>query len=397
MAIGTECRGHRVQAPTEERRGVPRHDADPDQGLCIVAPVKLAFTHPYGWPEVRRGAERIVQESARALAARGHDVTIFTAGSDAGRRRCGDVTIVRFRRRFARPDRHEAWFGYRLIPHLVAGRFDAIHAMMPGDALAAVRTRGIAGHRVVYDEMGIPRRAYWATLSDGRVRRGLVRSVDVYGCMSNHALDVLSAEWGRQGDLIPGGVRMSQFSPAELRQNRPTVLFSGALEERRKGLPDLLAALDLLVDEEPRIQLHLSGPGDPTAMLAEASPRVRRMVTLLPLGDPAELNHRYATAWITALPSWGDSFGLTLIESLAAGTPIVVADDGAPPQLTTPDTGVVVRPADPPSLAAGLRRALALATKPDTAGRCRDFARQFDWDDAIAGILEVLYARRDRG
>ena len=35
---------------------------------------------------------------------------------------------------------------------------------------------------------------------------------------------------------------------------------------------------------------------------------------------------RYASAWISALPSVGDSFGMALIESLAAGTPIVVAD-----------------------------------------------------------------------
>lgn len=358
--------------------------------------MKLAFTHPYGWPEVRRGAERIVQESARALAARGHDVTIFTAGAHAEHRRQGAVTVVRFKRRFALPSRHETWFGYRLLPHLLTGRFDAVHAMMPHDAQAAVRTRRVGGHRVIYEELGIPHRSYWTTVPDGAARRHLVRSVDVYGCMSNHALDVLSAEWGRHGDLIPGGVRMTEFAPAAVRHDRPTVLFSGALEERRKGLGDLLAALDLVIDDEPAIQLWLSGPGDPTAMLAEASARVRAVTTLLPLGDPAGLNHRYATAWITALPSMGDSFGMTLIESLAAGTPIVVADNGAPPQLTTPDTGVVVQPADPASLAAGLRQGLALATKAETPTRCRDFARQFDWDGVLAGLLEDLYRRPER-
>ena len=66
-------------------------------------------------------------------------------------------------------------------------------------------------------------------------------------------------------------------------------------------------------------------------MLAEAAPRVRAQVTMLPLGDPEGLSSRYATAWVSALPSTGDSFGMVLIESLASGTPIVVSDDGAPP------------------------------------------------------------------
>jgi phosphatidylinositol alpha-mannosyltransferase len=352
----------------------------------------LAFTHPYGWPEVRRGAERIVQESARALADRGHDVTIFTAGSDAGRTGHDGVTIIKFRRRFDEPVRHQAWFGYRLVPHLLTGNFDAVHAMMPNDALAAVRTRRVAGHRVVYEELGIPYRSYWAGLPDGRARRRLVGTVDVYGCMSNYALAVLHDEWGRSGDLIPGGVRLDQFSPAKSRADRPTILFSGALEERRKGLPDLLAALDLLMERVPQVQLWLSGMGDPAAMLAAAAPRVRAAVTVLPLGDPTELNHQYATAWVTALPSTGDSFGMALIESLAAGTPIVVADDGAPPQLTTPETGVVVEVHNPASLAAGLAEGLALATRAETAGRCRAFARQFDWDASLAALLEPLYA-----
>src|SRR5436190_1277583 len=49
--------------------------------------MKVAITHPYSWPEVRRGAERITVETGRALAAAGHDVTVFTAGAAHGRDR----------------------------------------------------------------------------------------------------------------------------------------------------------------------------------------------------------------------------------------------------------------------------------------------------------------------
>jgi phosphatidylinositol alpha-mannosyltransferase len=353
--------------------------------------VRVAFTHPYSWPEVRRGAERILVESAISVAARGHEVTVFTAGRNAGRQAEHGVTTVKLRRHFDEPLRHERWFGSRMMPRLLWGRFDAVHSMMPYDTLAALRTRRFTGHRVVYEELGTPHRWYWQTIPDGELRRRLVSEVDVYGCVSNYSLDVLRRDWGRDGDLIPCGVRLSEFQPALTRSPAPTILFSGALDAVQKGLGDLLAACDVLLDQRPDLQLWLSGPGDPMATLATASPSLRERVTLLPLGDARALSERYATAWITALPSEGDSFGMVLIESLAAGTPIVVADDGAPPQLITPETGAVAIPHNVDSLVKALEVGLVLAENPATAGRCRAFASQFDWDLSIAPILERLY------
>jgi glycosyltransferase involved in cell wall biosynthesis len=273
------------------------------------------------------------------------------------------------------------------------GRFDAVHSMMPYDALAAVRTRRITGHRCIYQELGTPFPWYWDGIRDGGLRRRLVRLVDVYACVSNFSLGVLQEDWGRRGDLIPCGVRLSQFQLAPIRQPEPTILFSGALDEPRKGLEDLLMAVDVLVDRFPGLQLWLSGPGDVDIILGRATPRVRQRVTRLPLGEPDTLAERYGTAWVSALPSVGDSFGMVLIESLASGTPIVVADDGAPPQLVTPSTGAICVPHDVTSLVKALEAGFALAEDPATAARCRDFAAQFDWDLSIAPLLENVYER----
>jgi len=353
--------------------------------------VKLAVTHPYSWPEVRRGAERIIVETATCMAARGHDVTILTSGSDWGHSREAGVRTIKYRRLFDNVERHERWFGSRIVPRLLLGRYDAVHSMMPYDALGALRTRRFTGHRVVYEELGNPYKWFFDTRFDGPVRTRLVTEVDVYGCMSNYTRSVLEQEWGRRGELIPGGVRMNEFTPAPARDPRPTVLFSGALDEPRKGLGVLLAAADIVMEQHGDLQLWLSGPGNVEHFLAEATPRVRDCVTILPLGDPGGLSTRYAQAWVSALPSIGDSFGMVLIETLASGTPIVVADDAAPPQLVTPATGVVSVPHDPESLAEALMKGFALAQDPATAARCRDFARQFDWDEAMAPLLERLY------
>ena len=118
---------------------------------------------------------------------------MFTAGSEARHEHERGVTTVKLRRRFDDPARHEKWFGRRLLPHLVRGRFDAVHSMMAYDAWAAVRTRPLAGHRAVYEELGSPISSYWDTIPDGKIRRRLVSRVDVYGCMSNFSLADLCA------------------------------------------------------------------------------------------------------------------------------------------------------------------------------------------------------------
>ena len=353
--------------------------------------MKVAITHPYSWPEVRRGAERIVVETARSLAGRGHDVTVITAGSKAERSSRDGIRTVKVRRLFDNPFRHERYFGWRILPFLASGGYDVVHAMMAGDATAACRARRVGRYRVLYDEMGIPWASWWAQLPDRKNRERLVRDVDVYGCMSQFALDVLEREWGRKGTLIPGGVRLAQFRPADAREEVPTILFSGALDEPRKGVGDLLEASAIVAETHPDLRVWLSGPGDGPAVVSAAPESIRDRVDLLPIGSPEEQGQRYSRAWVTALPSVSDSFGLVLIESLASGTPIVVVDDCAPPSLVTPDTGAVANPHDPVSLAEALMKGLKLATIPETAGRCRDFAANFDWDTGVAPLLERAY------
>lgn len=353
--------------------------------------MKLAITHPYSWPDVRRGAERIVVETARALAGRGHAVSVLTSGWEPSREHVEGVETIKLRRLFKDPYRHEVSFALRILPRLVAGRYEAVHAMMPLDGLAAIGTRAFGGHTVLYDEMGIPQRDWWQHQRDGWARRLVVRKVDVYACMSQFALDVLRADWGRDGVLLPGGVRVDSFAPAESREKVPTILFSGLLDDPRKGVEDLLEAATILSRGGRELKVWLSGPGDPSAILARV-PGAADFTEHLPVGDPGSQSERYGRAWATCLPSVSESFGLVLIESLACGTPIVVVDDAAPPSLVTPDTGCIAQPHDPASLATQLERALTLALDPGTSDRCRARAERYDWDKAIAPLLEDLYA-----
>ena len=363
--------------------------------------MRIAVTHPYSWPEVRRGAERIIVETARALTARGHELTIITAGHEGLGRSVDDgVNMIKLRRRYEGADRHQLWFGARVAPLLLRGRYDAVHAMMPADAFAAVSTRPIARHRVLYEEMGIPNVESWREpqpghppLKDRPIRHLVARYADVYGCMSQYALDEYERQFktGR-GALVPGGVDLSRFGP-QARAAAPTLLFSGVLDEPRKGVSILLEAVALLAEDVPDVRLWLSGPGDTGPLLAAAPQAARERTEVLDLGDPASQSSRYASAWATVLPSMWESFGMVLVESLACGTPIVVANHSAPPELAKPGVGFVTEHGDPRSLATGLRSALALAADPHTAARCRAAAEAYGWD-RLAAHLEDLYERR---
>ena len=91
--------------------------------------MRIALTHAFCWPEVRRGAERFIPALGAALARRGHDVVHFSSAWEPGTEALDGVEIVQLRRRFEDVHRHEADFGRRLLPHLVAGRFDAVHSL----------------------------------------------------------------------------------------------------------------------------------------------------------------------------------------------------------------------------------------------------------------------------
>jgi phosphatidylinositol alpha-mannosyltransferase len=89
-----------------------------------------------------------------------------------------------------------------------------------------------------------------------------------------------------------------------------------------------------------------------------------------------------------------ESFGIALVEAMAAGLPVVASDiPGYRDVLRHGACGVLVPPNHPPALAAALRRVLTepgLAASLGRAGRAR--ARDYSWD-VVVPKLESIYAR----
>jgi D-inositol-3-phosphate glycosyltransferase len=353
--------------------------------------MKIAYTAPHCWPDVRRGGERYLHELAASMARRGHDVTIWSTSTTAvGTAIEEGVRIVRLPTRARSDAALEQWFGPRLFPSLARQRYDVIHALMPSDGTAAIASRklGRAG-RAVYTNLGLPDRGLWARRHDRRFHDVVVRWIETYGCLSLAAASALESTFGRAAVITPGGVRLDRFRPSADKAERPTLLFSGTFSDPMKNVPLLLEALALLAKREPDVRLIMTGPGDPYVHLRAAPASVRDRVEILPLGTP-DLAPVYSAAWLTVLPSKWESYALVLVESLACGTPVVATRHGASPERVRDGVGFLAEPDDVDDFADACAKGLELARSPGIAQRCRDVAAEDDWD-ALAPRYESIY------
>ena len=176
----------------------------------------------------------------------------------------------------------------------------------------------------------------------------------------------------------------------------PFVLFVGRLASN-KGLLDLATAFAPLAAADASSQLVVIGEDGGQRGALEARARglhlSERVHLLGHLDDDAMLAAAYREARLTVLPSEYEAFGLVLLESLAAGTPVVASKVGGIPEVVEDGkAGILVPPKSPSALAEAIGR---LWSDRDLARRLGEYGRsqvvpRFQWD-ALVDRLDVLY------
>jgi glycosyltransferase involved in cell wall biosynthesis len=351
---------------------------------------------PCFWPEVRRGGERFVRELADGLLARGHAPRLITSHPGPLRIATEDgLPIVRLPRP---PQGRLLRRGYeRYLTHVPLSyvalrlqRFDVAHAVHPPDALAAARWSARTGRPSVLTYLGIPDRP---GLRDKRRRLEVtVKALD--GCdavvaLSEYAAAEFRHTLGYEPRVIPPGVDLDAFAPAVTRASAPTIICPADPTEPRKHVPLLIEAFALVRREVADAELVLSRPPNPRSL--GKAPGVR----WADLDDRDVLARAYAEAWVTALPSRSEAFGLVLVEALACGTPVVGYADGAIPEvIASRSYGRLFDRLAPAPLADALLDALQLHDDPEIATRCRARAAEFSTDRTTKAYL-ALYRELD--
>jgi glycosyltransferase involved in cell wall biosynthesis len=364
--------------------------------------MRVALLHPCYWPEVRRGSERVIRELADGLLARGHEPLLITSHPGPTARGVEDgLRIVRARR----PDdvwlRIRGWDRYllhagRTAPEIALARPDVAHALYPADAVAALPWAAATRRPLIFSYMGLPDAAY---LDERRGRRWTMQQA----CMRADAVVALSAASARafadvlgvEVRVISPGVDLEAFSPDEAdRAPEPTIVCAAAIAEPRKRVALLVEAFALVREQLPGARLVLNRPRGEAPSFGSAEG-----VELADLDDRAALAAAYRSAWVSALPSVNEAFGLVLAEALACGTPGVAADRGGMPEVLggRDDVGRTFAGDDAAALASALLGALALHDDAATPRRCREQAERFSTDrttDAYVALYEELAQRR---
>jgi len=208
------------------------------------------------------------------------------------------------------------------------------------------------------------------------------------------------AEWERVGapvHTVALGVDLVTFGPRPRRAGG-----SGAAElvcvgrlspEKRPDLAVQALALLLKVGEAAHLTMVGDGP------MREA---LRRNAQRLPVtftghvADRGRVAQLLRAADVAIAPCPVETFGLSVLEALACGTPVVTTGQGAAHELLTASCGIAV-PARPTALAAGVAEVLARPA-PFARAAARQRAEQFPWAATVDAMLDVhrLPARIER-
>lgn len=350
--------------------------------------MRIALLHPTYWPEVRRGSERLVHDLGLTLAERGHDVTLITGhpGPTAVAEEDG-MRVVRCRRlpktRLARWYELHVEHAPNVVWQLLRGDFDLAHAFYTSDGWAAAKARRLGGPPFVFSFHGIPVREYLV----GRRYRLQMLTTAIRAAAATSVLSEAAAERFRryglgEPEVLPGGVFCADFATAAARADVPALVCVAALRDPYKRGELLFEAFAELRRERPDAVLRVARSRD---VFGTREPALPDGAEWFDADDTARLARAYGSAWTSVLPSVEEAFGLVLLESLAAGTPVVATRSGGLPEIVSrDDVGRLFALDDRDDLVRAMGEALDLGGDPATAAACREHAARWDW----AGVVE---------
>ena len=354
--------------------------------------MKIALVSPYDWA-YPGGVKNHVTYLSREFTRMGHQTTIIAPSSKRGDE-LGTPNLMRIGKPIPFPiagsiARVTLSFhrGTQIRDFLADEEFDVVHIheplipVLPLWALRYSRTLNV-GTFHAYLKRSRGYRAWRPIIK--RWFRNLHGKIAV----SKPAAELISKYYPGYYNIIPNGIDSDHFGadvpPIErFMDGKLNILFVGRME-KRKGLRYLLSAYSRLKWEYPQIRLIIVGPGQ----LDPASERVlgeRSMADVEFVGpvNYEDLPRYYRTADICCFPAiMGESFGIVLLEAMAAGKPVIASDiPGYASVVTHGEQGWLVLPKDEASLANGL---VELINRPDLrrdlGARGRIHAREFNWD-----------------
>jgi phosphatidyl-myo-inositol alpha-mannosyltransferase len=363
--------------------------------------VKIGMVCPYTW-DVPGGVQEHVQDLSEALIGLGHEVSVISPADDdtplpgyvvpAGRAipvpYNGSVARLAFG--FVSAARVRRW--------VKEGGFDVLHVHEPAAPSLSLLACWVAdGPIVATVHTANPRsRAMHAAYL---ALQTALEKISGWIAVSEAARTTLVEHMGGDAVLIPNGVTVRRYEKASPLPGWPgaggALGFLGRMDEPRKGLAVLLRAFELLARERPALRLFVAGPGDLDDVRSRVAEPFRDRLILLGRVSREDKARFYHSVDVFCAPNTGgESFGVVLIEAMAAGAPIVASDLEAF-QLVLRDgqAGELFPAGDPAALAAAAGRLLDdPALRERLSAAATDAVRAYDWPLVARDVVKVYEA-----
>jgi glycosyltransferase involved in cell wall biosynthesis len=383
------------------------------------------------------GQNVYVAQVALALAKRGHHVDVFTRRDDPRQPRiaryAGRVRVIHVDAGPSRPLPKEELLGW--MPEFAADAmsfveeqglsYDVTHAnfFMSGMVAEAFEEAMGTPFVITFHALGRVRRLYQGTADAFPPERELIeqrlvaRAACVIAECPQDALDLIAHYHAPANRLtvIPCGVDLERFHPVPRARARQVlglaeddrVLAQVGRMVPRKGVDDVIRAVGRLRRDHRMDARLLVVGGDGEEETGRCAPEQRRLrhvareervtdlVSFVGRRGGDALRYFYSAADVFVSTPWYEPFGITPLEAMACGTPVIgSAVGGIRYTVVDGETGFLVPPRDPDAIAACAARLFhdeALRRRLSRAGVAR-VREKFQWSD-IAARLDTVYER----
>ncbi|MGI9157015.1 MAG: glycosyltransferase family 4 protein [Marmoricola sp.] len=294
--------------------------------------MRIGLVCPYTL-DVPGGVQNHVKDLAETLIGRGHDVSVLAPSEESASLPsyvvpAGRAIPVPYNGSVARLSFGPVVAG-RVRRWLRNGGFDVLHLHEPASPSLSLLALWAAEGPVVatFHSSNVRSRALSASAS---ILRPSLEKITARIAVSEYARDTLVHHIGGEPVVIPNGVYVERYATALVRthwQGRPTIVFVGRLDEPRKGLDLVLAAFPGVADAHPGARLLVVGGGDVEAARRRVPERLRDRVSFLGRANDEKKASALKSADLYIAPNTGgESFGIVLIEAMAAGTAVLASD-----------------------------------------------------------------------
>ena len=363
--------------------------------------MRIGIVCPYSL-EVPGGVQAHVTDLARVLRRLGHHVDVLALADDDTPLREGVTSAGRPVRIPYNGSVVRLAFGpvsfTRVRRWIRQGDFDVLHLHEPTAPSLSLLALAVAEGPIVA--------TFHAATERSRTLRALQRlleprleKITARIAVSAPARRTQVEHLGGDAVEIPNGVDTGYFADAQPLPGYPhpggAVGFVGRFDEPRKGTPVLLDALRRLESEYPDLRLLLVGRGDTAALRDAAGPALAPRLDCLGQVDDTTKARALASVDVFCAPHiGGESFGIVLIEAMAAGVAVVASDlDAFRRVLDDGRVGVLAPAGDAAALARAVGELLAdPARRAGLAAAGRKRVEAYDWSVVARAVLRVYEA-----